>query len=126
MFHGACALSDHSLVKMISSLSVKNKRKNYSSGDVDKSITKIETGDISQARAVRKYGITHQKLAWKCNKNIENVEEKRPGYLTVIGEASEKYLVQWTLEMQKQGLPVGRWMINQKDYEIYRYMFGSM
>ena len=54
MFRGARALSQ-SLLKMMSSPSVKKTRKNYSSSDVDKATTKIQTGEISQAKAVRAY-----------------------------------------------------------------------
>ena len=50
--------------------------------------------------------------------------EKRPDYLPVLGEASEKDLVKWILVMKKHGLPVGREMIIQKASEIDRYMFG--
>ena len=53
MFHGERAMSDQSLIKMRSSPSAKNRRKNYSSGDVDKAITKIQTGDISRTKALR-------------------------------------------------------------------------
>ena len=44
----------------------------------------------------------------------------------MLGEASENYLVQCYLAIQKQCLPVGRKMIIQKASEINRYMFGSM
>ena len=74
MFHGVRALSDQSLLKMMSSPSVKNKRKNYSSGDVDKSITNIQTGGISQAKSVCEYGIPRQTLAHKCKNKRDNVE----------------------------------------------------
>ena len=47
------ALSEQSLINMMSSPSMKNSRDDYSSGDVDEAITKIHTGEISQARAVR-------------------------------------------------------------------------
>ena len=46
--------------------------------------------------------------------------------LPVLGEASEKYLVQWALAMQKQGLPAGRMLVIHQASGIYRYMFGSM
>ena len=120
-------LSDQSILKIImSSPSVINRRKNYSSGDVDKAITKIQKGDISQAKSVREYGIPCQMLARKCKNKIENVVETRPSSLPVLGEAAEKDLVQWALTMQKQGLPVGPEMITQKASEIHRYTFGSM
>ena len=45
------APSYQSLTKMLSR-SAKNNSKNYSLGGVEKSITKIETGEISQAKAV--------------------------------------------------------------------------
>ena len=60
MFHGLRTLSDQSLLKMMSSLSVKKRRNNYSSGDVDEAITKIQAGDILQAEAVREYDIPLQ------------------------------------------------------------------
>ena len=66
MFHGERALSEQSLLKMISSPSVKKRKNNYSSGDVDEAITKIQTGEILQAKAVCKYGIPRQTLARKC------------------------------------------------------------
>ena len=105
---------------------MKKRRKNYSSSDVDEAITKIQTGEISQAKAVCKYGIPRQTLVQKCRNKIENLTEKRPGSLPVLGESADKGLVQWTLYMQKQGLPVGREMIIQKASEIHRYMFVSM
>ena len=111
---------------MVSSPSVKNMRKNYSSGDVDKSVTEIQTGDISQAKAVLKYGIPRQMLAHKCKNRRNNVAEKRPGSCPVLGEAAYKDLVRWALAMQKQCLQVGREMIIQKASEIHCYMFGSM
>ena len=46
--------------------------------------------------------------------------------LPVLGEAAGNDLVQWDLDMHKQGLLVGQYMIIQKAYEIHRYMFGSM
>ena len=64
-------------------------------------------------------------LARKCKKKRENVAEKRPGPTPVLGEATEKDLIQWALTIQKQGLPVGRDMILRKAQEIHRYMYGS-
>ena len=113
LFHGTRALSQ-SLLKIMYSTSVKNRRNNYSSGDVDEAITKIQT-----VKSVHKYGISRQTIVWKY------VEEKRPGYLTVMGDTEEMDLVQWVLAMQKQGLQVGREMITQKASEIHRYTFGS-
>ena len=52
MFHGVCALSQ-TILKMMFYCSVKKKTKNNSSSDVDKAITKIQTGDISQVKEVR-------------------------------------------------------------------------
>ena len=52
--------------------------------------------------------------------------EKKLGSLPVLGEATENYLVQWSLAMHKQGLTVGQEMIIQKAYDIHRYIFGSM
>ena len=60
-----CAPRDQSLFKMMSSPSVKKKRKNYSSGDLDEAITKIQTGDISQAKVVREYSIPVPNLGTK-------------------------------------------------------------
>ena len=68
MFHGACALSYQSIIKMMFSPSVKKRRKNYYSGDFDEAITNIQTGDISQEKAVFEYGLPHQMLAQKCKK----------------------------------------------------------
>ena len=87
MFHGAHALSYQSLLKMMSSPSVKNRIDNYFSSDVDETITDIQTGEISQAKAVCEYVISRQLLAQKCKNKIENVAEKRPGYLPVMGES---------------------------------------
>ena len=47
------ALSDQSLIKIISSHSAKKKRRDYFYGDVDKAITKTQTGGVSQAKAVQ-------------------------------------------------------------------------
>ena len=99
---------------------MKKRRNNYSSGDVDEAITKIQTGGIPQEKSVHKYGISRQTIVRKY------VEEKRPGYLTVMGDTEEMDLVQWVLAMQKQGLQVGREMITQKASEIHCYMFSSM
>ena len=95
MFNGARNLSDQSLTKMMSSPYVKNRRNNYSSSDVDKSITRIQTGEISQAKSIRKYGIPRQTLAQKCKNKRENVAEKSTGYFPVLGEATEKGLLHW-------------------------------
>ena len=122
----AHAPSDQSLLKMMSSPYTKKKRNNYSSGGADGSITKIQIGEISQAKAVRKYGIPIRSLAWKCKSKRENMTENSPGPIPVLGEATEKDLVQWALAMQKQGLPVGRDMIIQKASKIHRYMFCSI
>ena len=45
--------------------------------------------------------------------------EKRTGSFTVLEEEPEKDFAQWSLAMQKQGLPVGREMIIQKASEIH-------
>ena len=111
---------------MMSSPSVIKKRKNYSSGDVDEAIKNIQIGDISHAKSVCKYEIPIQTLVPECKNKIDDVEEKRLGSLTVLGEAAEKDLVQWSLVIQKQGLLVGRDMIIQKASEIHCYMFGSI
>ena len=86
--------------------SVKKRRNKYSSVDIEKSITKIQKWEISQAKLVCEFGITRQTLARKCNNKIENAVEKRPDYFTFMLEATEKDLVQWTLAIQKKGLPV--------------------
>ena len=101
MFHGVRTLREQSLLKMMSSLYVKKRRNNYSSGDVDEAITNIQKGEISQAKSVRKYGIPRQMLAQKCKNKREIVAEKRPGSLPVLREAAEKDLLQWALAMQK-------------------------
>ena len=75
--------------------SVKKRRNNYSSGDVDEDIKKIQTGEISQDKAVHEYGITRQTLARKYRNKRYNVADKRPGYLPVLGEETEKDLVRW-------------------------------
>ena len=72
ILHGARALIQ-SLHKMISYPSMEKRRKNDSSGDADKAITKIQTGEISQAKAVHKYGIPSWTIAWKCKNKRENV-----------------------------------------------------
>ena len=105
---------------------MKKRRNNYSSGDVDEDIKKIQTGEISQDKAVHEYGITRQTLARKYRNKRYNVADKRPGYLPVLGEETEKDLVRWELAIQKQGLLVGQDIISQKNFEIHRYMFGSM
>ena len=51
--------------------------------------------------------------------------EKRPGLTPVLGEDAEKDLVQWPLDMQKQGLPVGRYIIIQDYQDIHCLMYGS-
>ena len=111
---------------MMSSTYAKKKRSNYSSNDVENSITKIQTGEISKAEYVQEYRITRQTLVWICKKKRSYVTEKSPCPIPVMGEAADKYLVQWALIMQKQGLSVGRYMIMQEYYEINCYMFGSM
>ena len=86
MFH-VHALSQ-TLLKMVSSPSVKKRRKNCSSVEVDESITNIQTGYISQVKAVCEYGITRQTLLLKCENKRENEPEKRPGSLPVLGDAA--------------------------------------
>ena len=81
MFHGARVMIYQSLLNIMSYPSVKKRSKNHSSGDVDKSIKKIQTGKISQAKAVYEYGIPCQTLARKCKKKRDNVAEKSPGSL---------------------------------------------
>ena len=76
------------------------------SGDIDEAITKIKTGEISQEKYVREYSIPRQTLVIKSKKKIDNVSEKRPSPTGVLGEDAEKYLVQWSLVMQKHGFPV--------------------
>ena len=73
--------------------------------------TKIQTGEISEAKDIRKCGIPRQSLAWKFKKKIDNVSENRLGPIPVLGEATDKDFVQWSLAMHKKGLPVGRYMI---------------
>ena len=92
MFHGVRALSQP-LLKMMPSPSVKNRRKNHSYGDVDIAITKIQTGEITQAKAVHKYLILRRILERKCKNKRDNVEEKRPGSFPMMGQAEEKDLV---------------------------------
>ena len=86
----------------------------------------MQTGEITQVKVGRKYGMPCRVLARKCKNKIENMAEKRPGSLPVLWEAAEKDLVQCTLEMQKQDLPVGWKMIIQKTSEIHHYMFVSV
>ena len=86
-----CTPSDQSLLK----------RDNYSSGEIDKSITKIQTGEISQVKSVCGYGILRCTLEINSNKKIDNVEDKRPSQNPFLGEAAEKDLVQWFHVMQK-------------------------
>ena len=52
--------------------------------------------------------------------------EKRSGPTALLGEATEKDLVQWDLAIKKQGLPMGWDMIIQKAQEIHHYMYGSI
>ena len=66
---------------------MKKRRKNYSPGDVGKVITKIQTGDISQAKSFCEYIIPRRNLARKCKKKIYNVAEKNPGPIHVLDEA---------------------------------------
>ena len=73
LFHGAHTLIDQSLLKMMSSPSVKKKSKNYYSDDIGKDITEIQTEDISQAKSVHEYSIPLQILAWKFKNKRENV-----------------------------------------------------
>ena len=120
------ALSDQYLLMNMSSTCVNKKWKNYSSGEIDKYITNIQTWYISQAKEVHKYGIPRLMLVNKYKKKIENVSEKSPRPMNFIGEAPEKDLVKWDLAMQKQGLPVGQETIIQKAYETHQYKFGSM
>ena len=101
MFHGARVMIYQSLLNIMSYPSVKKRSKNHSSGDVDKSIKKIQTGKISQAEAVREYSIPRRTLGRKCNNKRENLAEKRPGYLPVLREAAKNYLVQWELVTHK-------------------------
>ena len=68
--------------------SVKKRRKNYSYGDVDEAITKIRTGEISQAKEVHEYGIPRRTLARKCRNKRENLAEKRLGSLPILVEAA--------------------------------------
>ena len=123
MLHGSHALRYQSLLKMISSNSTKKRRANCSSVEVDESITKIQTGDISHPEAVLEYRIMRQTLARKFRKKIYNVSDKRPGTIPVLGEAPDKDLVKWDLAMNKQILPVGQDKIIHKASEIHHYMF---
>ena len=84
MFHGVRELSDQSLLNMMTYPSVKNRRNNYSSGDADEATTNIQTGEISQAKAVREYGIRLQTLARKYRNKLENVADNRTGFLPVL------------------------------------------
>ena len=111
---------------MVSSPSAKKRRKNYYSGEIDKSITNIQTRKISQAKSVHKYGIPRQTLEYKCKNKTENVLENMPDSLPVLVDTEERNLVQWSLTMHKQSLPVGLEMITQKASEIHRYIFGYM
>ena len=81
------------------------------SGDIDEAITKIKIGDISQEKYVHEYIIPRQTLVIKSKKKIDNVSENRLGPIPVLGEATDKDFVQWSLAMHKKGLPVGRYMI---------------
>ena len=51
----------------MSSTSAK-KRKKYSSADVDEALSKVESGEISQAEAVHNYGIMQLKLPININR----------------------------------------------------------
>ena len=122
----ARALSNQSLINMMPSPSAKKKRTNCSYGEVDKSITNIKSGDISQAKTFLEYGVPCQTLARKCKKKIDNSEKKRPGLTPVLGEEAEKYFLQCALVMQKHGLPMGRGMIIPNSPEIHCLVYGSM
>ena len=71
MFHVAHALSDQSLLKTMSSPSMKKRKNYYSSSEAEISITKIQIGEISQAIAVREYGILRRTLVRKCKNKRE-------------------------------------------------------
>ena len=117
---------NQSLITMMFSTSAKKRRSHYYSSEVVTATTKIQTGEISQAQAVYDYGIPCQTLPRKYSKKRKILAEKNTAPITVLGEAAEKDLVQWALDIQTQGLPEIQDMIIQKGYEINRYMFGSM
>ena len=99
LIYMARAPSDQSLLTMMSSPSAKNKRNNYSSGDVEEAIRNIETVEISQVKAIREYGIPRQTLERKCKEKRENVADKRTVPTPVLGEESDKDLVQFAITM---------------------------
>ena len=70
-----------SLLKMMSYLSMETKRKNYSSSDFDKSITKIKAGDISQEKSVSEYVNPRPILERTFKMKMDNVTEKSPGQI---------------------------------------------
>ena len=53
-------------------------------------------------------------LGRKCKNKTENLAEKRPGSLPVMGKSENNDLLKWALDIQKQGLPVGWEMIIHK------------
>ena len=55
----------------MSSTSAK-KRKKYSSADVDEALSKVESGEISQAEAVHNYGIMQLKSPININRKKLN------------------------------------------------------
>ena len=104
--------------------STKEKREDHSLGYIGEAITKIESGKMLQVKSVREYNITPQTLARKCKNKIDNMADKRSGPTPFLGEESEKDLFQWALFVQKQGLPVGGYIIIQKIQDIHSlYLF---
>ena len=100
MFYGAH--SEWSVTYQDYSVSLREKkRKNYSSSDVDEDITKIQTGEISQAKDVCKYGILCQTLVRTFKNKTEKVSDNRTGPTPVVVNLTEKDLVQWSLFMKK-------------------------
>ena len=77
------------------------RRKNYTLCDIDEAISKVKTGEISQAKAVLDYRIPHQNLSIFCKNKIDNVIAKRPDLALALQAEADIDLVHWFLAIQK-------------------------
>ena len=87
------------------------KRNKYILCDVDEVTSRVKIGETSQAKETREYGIPLRTLSRLCKKKKENVTAKVPGPAPDLVVEAEEDLVNQALAIQKQGLPVGWYMI---------------
>ena len=100
------------------------RRKRYAVTDVKNALTFIDEGN-SVMDAYRMFGVPERTLRRMLKRKREGEIVKKPGPNPILTLDNERDLVDWVIAMQKQGLPVTRFMVLEKANEIFHELYGG-